>query len=72
MKLATLKQGGRVNLQCIFFDHTQLAGKGVAQFGQCWDAAPVAFDRRHPRPGLKQGTRQPARPGTDLEHFGIL
>src|SRR4051812_31078902 len=55
-----------VHLQCVGFDHVQLAGERVLQLGQCRNAASVAFDRDHRRPRLKQRAREASRPGPNL------
>ena len=62
-------QLGMVELERITFDNPELTGEGVAQFGQCGQAAPVHLDCGHAGTGTQQRAREPARTGAHLEHL---
>ena len=66
-----LKERSCIHLQCIILDHAQPAGKGLAQFRQRRNAAPVTLDRGDPRARRQQSAGQPARTRPDFQHLGI-
>ena len=61
-----------VDLERVFLDQRELAGKVAVELGQCGQAAPVALDRDDLRAGVEQGAGQAAGAGADFVDGGAV